>query len=280
MDLPEAERTAEFERLWNRGGLPMMLGFADLLVDERANRMVADFIAEKIRRRVNDPEVAAALIPSGFPVGAKRLCVDIDYYEAFNRDNVKLVDLRATPIERVTPAGIQVGGAEIPVDDLVLATGFDALTGALTAIDIRGRDRLRLTEAWEHGPRTYLGLCVAGFPNLFAVAAGPGSPGVLSNMRVSIEQHVDWITDCMRYLDDQGMGRIEAAEQAQDQWVEHVREVGDTTLFPRANSWYVGANVPGKPRVFMPYIGGVPVYREECAEVAAKGYEGFHLAPA
>ena len=277
LEVSAEQRDAEFERLWNRGGLTLMTAFADLLVDERANEAAAEFLRDKIRGRVRDPEVAERLCPSGYPIGAKRLCVDIDYYETYNRDTVELVDLRATPIDEITPTGARVAGREIELDALVLATGFDAMTGALTSIDIRGREGRSLNEAWAAGPRTYLGLSVAGFPNLFAVAAGPGSPGVLSNMRVSIEQHVDWITDCVRYLTERGMTGIEATEQAQDGWVEHVREVGDATLFPRADSWYVGANVPGKPRVFMPYIGGVPAYRETCAEVAGDGYRGFEL---
>ena len=280
MALSVRERTAEFERLWQIGGLTLMVVFADLMVSEESNQAAADFIAGKIRERVKDPKVAEMLTPSGFPVGAKRLCVDINYYETFNRDNVRLVDLKTTPIEQVTPTGVRTTEREIGLDALVFATGFDAMTGALTSIDIRGRDGLTLKKAWEYGPRTYLGVSVAGFPNLFVVAAGPGSPGVLSNMRVSIEQHVDWITDCIHHVTENDIRSIEATKRAQDDWVAHVRKVGYATLFPRANSWYVGANVPGKPRVFMPYVGGVPHYRKTCANVAAKGYQGFELIPA
>jgi cyclohexanone monooxygenase len=273
------ERRAELERLWQRGGLTMILAFADLLTDDEAGRTAAEFVAEKIRARVHDPATAEKLIPSGYPFGAKRLCVDTDYFEAYNRDNVDLVDLRSTPIETITPTGVRTSAGEIELDDLVMATGFDAMTGALTAVDIRGRAGVALADKWADGPRTYLGLSVAGFPNLFTMT-GPGSPSVLSNMRVSIEQHADWITECIRYLDERGVRAIEPSEAAEEEWVRHVAEVGEPTVFSKGNSWYVGANVPGKPRVFMPYIGGVPVYRETCAEVAAKGYEGFELTPA
>jgi cyclohexanone monooxygenase len=220
--------------------------------------------------------VAEALVPRGYPLGTKRLCVDTDYYATFNRENVTLVDLRKTPIEAITPRGVRTRDAEYPLDSLVLATGFDAMTGALLKIDIRGRAGRSLREAWSAGPRTYLGLAVAGFPNLFAIT-GPGSPSVISNMVVSIEQHVDWIADCVAALRARGLTCIEATAEAEAAWVAHVNEVGDATLYPRANSWYVGANIPGKPRGFMPYVGGVGVYRQKCDEVAARGYEGFAL---
>ena len=278
-ELSPQERQAEFQRLWEKGGLTMMLAFADLLVDDEAGREASEFVNNKIREQVHDPEVAEKLMPKGYPFGAKRLCVDTGYYETYNRDNVSLIDLQATPIESTTPAGVRTTDTEFELDALVLATGFDAMTGALAAIDIRGRGGLALTDKWSAGPRTYLGLGIAGFPNLFTVT-GPGSPSVLSNMRVSIEQHVDWITDCMRYLDEHNVRTIEATEQAESQWVDHVNEVGAPTVFSRGNSWYIGANVPGKPRVFMPYIGGVPLYRETCEDVAAKGYQGFELTPA
>jgi cyclohexanone monooxygenase len=278
-NLSPEDRRAELERLWERGGLTMILAFADLLIDQEAGRTAAAFVAEKIRARVHDPATAEKLIPSGYPFGAKRLCVDTNYFEAYNRDTVDLVDLRATPIETITPHGLRLSDGEVEFDDLVMATGFDAMTGALTAVDIRGRGRVALADKWSDGPRTYLGLSVAGFPNLFTMT-GPGSPSVLSNMRVSIEQHVDWIAACIRYLDERGMRSIEASPAAEEDWVRHVAEVGEPTVFSQGNSWYVGANVPGKPRVFMPYIGGVPLYRETCADVAAQGYRGFQLTPA
>jgi cyclohexanone monooxygenase len=205
------------------------------------------------------------------------MCVDTDYYATFNRENVTLVDLRKHPIEAITPRGLRTRDAEYELDSIVFAIGFDAMTGALLGIDIRGRGGLTLKQKWADGPRTYLGIAIAGFPNLFAIT-GPGSPSVLSNMIVSIEQHVDWIADCLVHLHAHGLSRIEATVDAEEAWVAHVNEVGHATLYPRANSWYVGANVPGKPRVFMPYVGGVGAYRQRCSDVATKGYTGFSLA--
>jgi cyclohexanone monooxygenase len=220
--------------------------------------------------------VAELLTPTTYPLGTKRLCVDTDYYDTFNRDNVTLVDVRSAPIEEITPDGLRTATGRYTFDSLIFATGFDAMTGALLRIDIRGRDGIRLKDKWSAGPRTYLGLTVAGFPNLFAIT-GPGSPSVLSNMIVSIEQHVDWIADCMAHLRAHGRATIEATPESEDAWVDHVNEVGHMTLYPKAASWYTGANVPGKPRVFMPYVGGVGTYRLKCDDVAAKGYEGFRL---
>jgi cyclohexanone monooxygenase len=205
------------------------------------------------------------------------MCVDTGYYATFNRDNVDLVDLAEEPLETITPAGVKTRAREYPVDAIVYAIGFDAMTGALNRIDIRGRGGERLKDRWAAGPRTYLGLMVAGFPNLFLVT-GPGSPSVLCNMAVAIEQHVDWISDCIGWLGERQAGSIEATEAAQDAWVAHVNAVAEATIFPQANSWYLGANVPGKPRVFMPYIGGFAVYRDRCDEVAANGYEGCVVA--
>jgi cyclohexanone monooxygenase len=210
------------------------------------------------------------------PIGTKRICVDTEYFATYNRPNVKLVDVRAAPITEITPDGVRTADTEYAFDVIVFATGFDAMTGALAKIDIRGADGTELRDKWEAGPRTYLGLMSAGFPNLFMIT-GPGSPSVLSNMIVSIEQHVDWVTDCIAHLQSRQLARIEATQEAEDNWVAHVNEVAHRTLYPHANSWYMGANVPGKPRVFMPYIGGVGVYREHCADIAAKGYEGFRL---
>jgi cyclohexanone monooxygenase len=237
----------------------------------------AEFFRDKIRAIVRDPAVAEALVPKDYPLGTKRLCVDINYYQTFNRDNVTLIDLRKNPIEALTPRGVQTRDAHHEVDSIVFATGFDAMTGALSKMDIRGRGGQSLGQKWEAGPRTYLGLAVAGFPDLFLVT-GPGSPSVLSNMIVSIEQHVDWIADCITYLRAHDQDSIEATVAAEDAWVGHVNEVGHITLYPQANSWYMGANIPGKPRVFMPYIGGVGAYRQKCDEVAANGYEGFAIA--
>ena len=276
---PEQQR-ADLEARWQAGGAaPFMLAFTDSLIDEQANQVVAEFVRDKIRATVKDQEVAELLCRQDYPLGTKRLCVDTGYFEVYNRDNVNLVDIRNAPIEEITPHGLRTGGVEYEFDVIVFAIGFDAMTGALFDIDIHGTDGVALREQWADGPRTYLGLATAGFPNLFMIT-GPGSPSVLSNMIVSIEQHVDWIADCLTYMRERDLTRIEATQQAQNEWVQHVDEVGQTTLFPRANSWYVGANVPGKPRVFMPYVGGVGPYRETCNAVAEKGYEGFALAGA
>ena len=272
-----AERQAEFERRWRIGGFAMLGAYGDLLASDEANETAAEFVRSKIREIVADPAVAEKLSPRTFPIGSKRLCVDTGYYATFNRPNVSLVDLREEPIRAIEPAGIRTSARLYPLDAIVYATGFDAMTGALSRIDIRGRGGVSLKESWAAGPRTYLGLMIAGFPNLFIVT-GPGSPSVLCNMAVAIEQHVEWISDCIAWMSQRQLGRIEATEQAQDAWVAHVNEVAEGTLFPKANSWYMGANVPGKPRVFMPYIGGFPVYRDKCAEVAANGYEGCLVA--
>ena len=273
------ERKRVFEERWARGGFGLGAAFADISISKEANDTAVEFVHGKIAEIVKDPQVADLLAPKTYPFGTKRLCIDIDYYETYNRENVSLVDIRAAPIQAITPTGLKTAATEYPLDAIVFAIGFDAMTGALGAIDIRGRGGVALKDQWAEGPRAYLGLMVAGFPNLFTVT-GPGSPSVLSNMLVSIEQHVDWITDCIAWLGERQMAAIEPTVEAQEAWVAHVNEVASFTLFPQANSWYMGANVPGKPRVFMPYIGGVGVYRERCDEVAAKGYEGFALQPA
>jgi cyclohexanone monooxygenase len=267
-----SEREAMFERRWAHGGLPFLGAFNDLLLDPAANELAAEFVRTKIRQTVRDPAVAERLCPDTV-IGCKRLCVDTGYYATYNLPHVELVDVRATPIEAITPSGIRVGDVEHELDVIVFATGFDAMTGAIRAIDPRGRDGRRLTDAWEEGPRTLLGLMTAGFPNLFTVT-GPGSPSVLTNMVVSIEHHAQWITDCLVALRDAGDATIEPTVAAQDEWVTWVNTVADLTLYPTCNSWYLGANVPGKPRVFMPLIG-FPPYEEHCAAVAATGYPGF-----
>jgi len=275
LSVGDEQRRQAFEERWQRGGLPFLGAFGDLMLDGRANAAAAEFVREKIRAIVKDPETAARLAPRQ-TIGCKRLCVDTDYYATFNRPNVRLVDLGKTPIEAITPAGVRSGGAEHALDSLVFATGFDAMTGPLLAIDIRGRGGLALRDKWRDGPRSYLGLGSAGFPNLFIIT-GPGSPSVLTNMMVSIEQHVNWIGACLSWLRARGHARIEANVQAEEEWGRHVNAVADRTLFPTCNSWYVGANVPGKPRVFMPLVG-FPPYVEKCDEVAARGYEGFLLS--
>jgi cation diffusion facilitator CzcD-associated flavoprotein CzcO len=277
LDASPEERQQAYQRCWDQGGFLFLFGaFGDLMVDEDANRTVADFIRAKIDEIVEDPAVAEMLKPYSFPFGTKRPPLDTNYYETFNRPNVTLVDLRRTPIEAVMPVGVRTSAAEYPLDVLVYATGFDALTGPLLAMDIRGRAGRSLAEAWAEGPRTYLGLAVPGFPNLFTIT-GPGSPSVLSNMPVSIEQHVDWIADCIQHLRHNGISFVEATEEATATWTDHVQEVANQTLYPKAASWYMGANIPGKPRLFLPYVGGVGVYRDKCREVAANNYEGFEL---
>ena len=268
----------EIERLceeyWATGGARFMGTFGDGLINEETNRVLADFVHRKIRACVKDPEIADALCPTSHPIGTKRICVDTGYYETYNRDNVRLVDLRKTPLERITRTGIQTSAEHFDVDILVLATGFDAMTGALARMDIRGADGTALKDVWAAGPRSYLGLVTAGFPNLFTIT-GPGSPSVLSNMLVSIEQHVDFVMDCLAHMKERGATHVDADPAAQDQWMSHVSDVANATLFPKGGSWYLGANIPGKPRVFMPYAGGVGIYREICEDVVANDYRGF-----
>jgi cyclohexanone monooxygenase len=277
IETPEDERLAVYEKRWESGGTTFMAAFNDLIFNKASNDTAADFVRGKIRAMVDDPAKAELLAPTSHPIGTKRICVDTDYYLTYNRANVDLIDVRDAPIEAVTPDGLRAGGREYGFDAIVFATGFDAMTGALTRMGIVGRAGETLADKWEAGPRTYLGLMTAGFPNMFMIT-GPGSPSVLSNMMVSIEQHVDWISDCLGYLASRQMDCIEPVVAAEDAWVRHVNEVADTTLYPSAASWYMGANIPGKPRVFMPYIGGVGAYRQKCEAVAAAGYEGFRLA--
>ncbi len=279
LDDGDNERRSKYEARWNRGGLTFMSVYNNLAIDKAANDTAADFVREKIAEVVNDPQTAKLLQPNNHPIGSKRICIDTDYYATFNRPNVTLVDIRSNPIEEVTTNAVRTGAKDYEVDALVLATGFDAMTGSVAKIDIRGRDGQTLNQKWAEGPKTYLGLMSAGFPNLFIIT-GPGSPSVLSNMIVSIEQHVDWISDCIAYMRNRGLDAVEANRDAEDKWVAHVNEVAHTTLYPQANSWYMGANIPGKPQIFMPYIGGVGVYRQICNDVAAKGYEGFSMTGA
>ncbi len=272
----EAARQKVYEERWQMGGTQFMGAFGDLILNRESNETAAEFVRGKIRSIVKDKTLAELLCPQGYPIGTKRICVDTGYYETYNRGNVSLVDLRAAPIEAITPQGVRTTAAEYAFDSLVFATGFDAMTGTILAVDIQGRGGQTLRAAWAEGPRTYLGLMVAGFPNLFTIT-GPGSPSVLTNMLVSIEQHVDWITTCLATLQDRGAASIEATQAAQDDWAGQVAAAGNRTLYPNTASWYAGANVPGKPRVFMPYIGGVPAYHRICAEVAAEGYRGFAI---
>ena len=263
-----------YEEYWRRGGLHFMGVFVDLMLDPAANDVAADFVRGKIDEAVDDAEVAKKLMPSQ-TLGCKRLCSDTNYYATFNRPNVSLVDVNETPIDAFTETGLLAGEA-YSFDAVVFATGFDAMTGSLDRIDIRGRAGEKLVDKWAEGPKNYLGLGYSGFPNFFIVA-GPGSPSVLTNMVPSIEMHVEWIAQCIDYLRDKSIATIEATPEAEAQWVEHTNEMANFTLYGSCNSWYLGANIPGKPRVFMPYIG-YPMYLDKCAEVAANGYEGFVLS--
>ena len=271
----EEVRLATYEARWQRGGLGFLSAFADLVFDKRANDTAREFISTKVRHLVNDPQVAELLTGKSI-VGCKRLCVDSGYYETFNRDNVQLVDVSNSPIEEITEHGVRVNGQEYVVDAIVYATGFDAMTGTLMRMDIRGRNGQTLADKWADGPGNYLGLSTAGFPNMFIIT-GPGSPSVLSNMLPSIEQHVRWIGQCMADMQVRQAQHIEATVEAENNWVGHVNDVANSSLYPGCNSWYLGANVPGKPRVFMPYLGFAP-YVAKCEEVVANGYEGFALS--
>ncbi|MEJ0016807.1 MAG: NAD(P)/FAD-dependent oxidoreductase [Acetobacteraceae bacterium] len=277
LEVSDEERRRVLEARWAAGGTKFMAAFNDLIFNREANDTAAEFVRGKIRSMVRDPATAELLAPKNHPIGTKRICVDTDYYGTYNRDNVALVDVRATPISGITERGVRVGDSEYAVDAIVFATGFDAMTGALLGVDVEAGGA-SLREKWEAGPRTYLGLMTAGFPNLFMIT-GPGSPSVLSNMMVSIEQHVDWIADCLGFLQARGIASIEATQAAEDAWVAHGNDVANKTLYPLANSWYMGVNIPGKPQVFMPYIGGVGAYRDICDEIAADGYRGFVLSP-
>ncbi|MEL0113901.1 MAG: NAD(P)/FAD-dependent oxidoreductase, partial [Rickettsiales bacterium] len=271
-DTPE-ERERQYQTYWDRGGLPFLGAYGDLLFEKDANETAAEFARRTIRAVVDDPDVADLLCPDDI-FGCKRLCVDTGYYETYNLPHVKLVDVSKKPIECITKGGIVTDGIEYEVDMIVCATGFAAMTGSFEKIKITGRDGLPLTRKWEAGPRTYLGLSTVGFPNFFMIT-GPGSPSVLANMIQSIEQHADWMVDCMSHMRDIGAETIEPTQKYEDDWVEHVNEVAAISLRSTCSSWYVGANIPGRPRVFMPYIGGFPIYVQKCNEVMTNGYEGF-----
>jgi cation diffusion facilitator CzcD-associated flavoprotein CzcO len=276
-DVTAEQRQAIYEAAWERGGLQFRATFRDLMINREANRTAAEFLKSRIRAIVKDPQTAENLADIDHPYAAKRPPIDTGYFETFNRPNVSLVNLRKDPIERVTPNGIKTLSREHPLDIVVFATGFDAMTGTLFKIDIRGREGKSLREYWRSGPRTYLGLQMPGFPNLFTIT-GPGSPSVLTNLLPTIEQHVEWIADALKHVRDRGLVRIEPRPEAEDEWVAHVGELAGRTLRYTCSSWYLGANIAGKPRVFMPYIGGFPRYIAKCNEVAARGYEGFALS--
>lgn len=277
LEVTPEERQRVYEDSWKNGGLGIFSAYYDLTVNEAANETAAEFIRSKIRETVHDSEVADKLLP-WYYYGTKRPIIDTGYYETFNRENVTLVDVKKDPIEEITSKGLRTTAAEYELDALVFATGFDGMTGPLLKIDIRGKDGVSLKEKWNGGAqtRTYLGVANAGFPNFFMIT-GPESPSVLSNMPVSIEQHVEWIADCIEYMRENAVETIEANVDAEQAWSKHCREVAESTLFTKTDSWYMGANIPGKPRGFLIYLGGVGVYRQKCTEIAANGYEGFSL---
>ncbi len=275
-----AEREAVYESKWAEGGsISFLYAYNDLLVNKEANDTASEFVRNKIRQTVKDPVVAELLAPKSHPIGTKRLILDTNYYETYNRDNVSLVDIASASIEAITPSGLRTAQAQFAFDAIVFATGFDAITGALLDIDLQGAGGARLKDKWADGPRSYLGMMMAGFPNMFLIT-GPQSPSVKAQMILAAEQHTNWIVDLLKLMKTRGMARVEATQAAENRWVQHNNDVADSTLYPLANSWYMGANIPGKPRIFMPYVGGFDRYKRNCDEIAATGYEGCILTPA
>ncbi len=278
-DVSEEERTAIYERLWAEPGFAFWLGnFSDIGTDRAANETIAEFVRNKIRERVTDPKIAALLTPTDHAFGTKRVPLESGYFEAFNRDNVVLVDTRATPIERITARGVKTSAGEYPVDIIIFATGFDAATGAHNRIDTRGQDGQSLKEKWASGPRTLLGMQTVGFPNMFIVGGGPQNSASFCNVPRCLEQNVEWVAEAIAYLRAKGVTYIAATPEAEAAWVEHVDETVAGTLIPETASWFMGANIPGKKRGFLLYAGGLPTFCRKCAEVAAAGYAGFTLA--
>mgnify|MGYP001265521160 FL=1 len=277
LDLSSEEIKKELNNRWKIGGQEIFTaGFTDVGVDVEANKIVADFVKSKIKEIVKDPNVAELLSPED-AIGCKRLCADTNYFETYNRENVELIDLNSNPINSITENGILTNDKEFKFDTIIFATGFDAMTGALQAIDITGKNGKKLKQVWKDGPKSFLGLLINGFPNLFTVT-GPGSPSVLTNMMVAIEQHVEWISDCINFLSKSNLKEVEADELFQIEWMDHIEEVAKNTLRYTCNSWYVGANVPGKKRVFMPYAGGFGKYREKCDEIAENNYSILRIS--
>ena len=274
LSVDKDQRQELYAKRWAIGGTGFLGSFNDLLTSADANYTAAEYVRQQIKKVVNDKETAEILCPRSYPIGTKRICIDTGYFETYNRENVKLVDISKKPIQRLVADGIIVDDQLYPFDSIIFATGFDAMTGSLFNVDIKGRDGLALKDKWNAGPKTYLGLMSASFPNLFMIT-GPGSPSVKSNMIMSIEQHVDLVTETLLTMRSKGLSVVEPELEAENKWVDHVQEVANKTLFPQANSWYMGANIPGKPRLFMPYIGGVGAYRKICEEIVANNYRGF-----
>ena len=274
LEVPDDERRAHYEDWWDWPGFGFLLSYSDLLISQDANDIASDFIRSKIAERVEDPAVAARLMPRSYPYGAKRPCVDTGYYETYIRPNVELIDISADPLAKMTATSIHTTTAEYEIDVLVMATGFDAMTGSLLRPTITGTGGLALAEHWVAGPLTYLGIGIAEFPNMFLVA-GPGSPSLLGNVIVSIEQHMEWIADLLDRMRADSSTSVVPTSEAEQQWVQQVNDAAAGTLYMAANSYYLGAEVPGKPRVFMPYAGGLRRYRRECDEVRDNDYRGF-----
>ena len=279
LSVDEDQRQELYTKRWAIGGTGFLGSFNDLLTNADANYTAAEYVRQQIKRVVKDKETAEILCPRSYPIGTKRICIDTGYFETYNRENVKLVDISKKSIQRLVTDGIIVDDQLYPFDSIIFATGFDAMTGSIFNVDIKGRDGLALKEKWNAGPKTYLGLMSASFPNLFMIT-GPGSPSVKSNMIMSIEQHVDLVIETLLSMRRKGLSVVEPELEAENKWVDHVQEVANKTLFPQANSWYMGANIPGKPRLFMPYIGGVGAYREICEEIVANNYRGFKFEKA
>jgi len=275
-EVDEDEARRRYEEAWERGGVLVLQQFSDLLTNERSNEFAAEFFREKIRATVRNTDVAEKLVPKGYPIAAKRPVLDTNYYETFNLPHVRLVDVNEAPISEITPTGIRAGGVDHVLDVIIFATGYDAFTGSFLRMDIRGRNGVRLEDRWADGPTAYLGLGIAGFPNLLTVN-GPCNPAVLTNVPATIEHDVEWIADCIAYLEEQGITAFEPTAEAEAEWVRHTAELVEGTLYPRANSWWMGANIPGKPRMFMAYTGGLNRFRDHCAEVAMNGYRGYAL---
>jgi len=275
LEVSEDERAKEYQQRWEKGFHGFLAGYTDIGLNENANETAAEFVRSKIRETVKDPATAEILSPKD-TIGCKRLCADTNYFETYNKENVSLIDLNQTPIETLVPEGIKTSEKVFELDVVIFATGFDALTGALTSIDISGKEGRKLADKWADGPRSFLGLTVEGFPNMFTIT-GPGSPAVLGNVLMAIEQHVEWVFQCINDMESSGKTEIEADMIAEDEWMDHVEDLASETLRYSCNSWYVGANVPGKKRVFMPYTGGYDVYRKRCKDIADHGYAGFIL---
>jgi cyclohexanone monooxygenase len=277
LEMSDEARAEEMERRWRKGGTNFAHSFNDTFINRQSNELLSEFVRGKIRQLVQNPDVAERLLPHDHGIGTKRICVDTGYYQTYNLPNVELIDLRSTPIERFDDSAAITREGRYELDAMVFATGYDAVTGALERLNLVGEQGKTFKQLWQSGPTSYLGLMTAGFPNLFTIT-GPGSPSILTNVIVSIEQHVEWVANSLAYMDQHGHTRIDPQQAAQDQWVQHVQEVANGTLFVSANSWYMGANIPGKPRVFLPYIGGFSTYAARCREVVEKDYEGFDFS--